>query len=401
MSFFYTINGDKMKLKNNSKLIKKGDTFIAIKGIENDGHKYVLEAIKNGASKLIVMDKKYNIKTKIVKDTKKYLVNYLKNKYQYLFKKMKIIGVTGTNGKTTTSYLLYQSLNKIGFKTSYIGTTGFYLNKKQKNLKNTTPDLLEIYELLIKSYENNCEYVVLEVSSQGLSNGRVDGIIFDYAIFTNLTLDHLDFHKTMENYAISKQKIFKNLKGKAIINIDDKYKNYFLLENNKNITYGFKKSDYQILSFHTSKMGNIFYLNDMKIQSNLIGKFNIYNLIPTIIILKDLNIEENLIIQTIKSLEEPPGRMQLINYQNNKIVIDYAHTPDAIYQLFTSINCFLYNNIYVVFGCTGNREKTKRPIMMKLINSVATKTIVTSDNTYKENIDNIISDIINDGKKYL
>ena len=181
-------------LKSNSKKIKAGDTFIALKGPNYDGHDYVLEAIANGAKRVIVEHGKYDVETVIVKSTINYLNNYLK----VLMPNIKVIGITGTNGKTTTSYIIYQALNKLGKKCAYIGTLGFYKPGTFQKLENTTPDILKLYELLLKCKE--CEYVVMEVSSQGLAYGRVDTLTFDYAIFTNLTEDHLDYHKTMENY---------------------------------------------------------------------------------------------------------------------------------------------------------------------------------------------------------
>ena len=219
-------------IQNDSRKVKKGDIFIAIKGVVNDGHDYIDEAIKNGASKIIC---EYG-KGVIVKDTKKYLEDYLKDNYYDQIKHLKLIGITGTNGKTTTAYLIYQALNQLGIKCAYIGTLGFYMDGIYQKLNNTTPDLLELYQLLLKA--KKCQYVVMEVSSQGLSYGRVETLKFDYCIFTNLTEDHLDYHKTMENYAASKQLLFKKLKssGVSIINIDDKYHNYF--KTNQTITYG-------------------------------------------------------------------------------------------------------------------------------------------------------------------
>ena len=208
-----------MKIKVDSRKVEKGDIFIALREIDNDGHNYINKAIENGASKIICEEGSYSVETIVVKDTREYLINYLNENY----------GDKGTNGKTTSAYLFHEILNKIGKKCGYIGTIGFYINEKVRSLNNTTPDIYDLYELLLECYDKNCEYVIMEVSSQGLANKRVESLKFDYAVFTNLTQDHLDFHKTMENYALAKQELFKNLKsdGKAIVNYDDNYKEYY------------------------------------------------------------------------------------------------------------------------------------------------------------------------------
>ena len=182
-----------MNIKIDSRCVKEGDTFIALRGINDDGHKYVMDAINNGANTVIVEEGEYNVNTIVVSDTKKYLEEYLENNYYDKMKNLKLIGMTGTNGKTTTCFLIYQALNKIGIKCAYIGTLGFYTDKEFK-LNNTTPNLYEIYSMLIKCVDEDYEYVVMEVSSQGISMGRINTLIFDYVIFSNLTQDHLDYH---------------------------------------------------------------------------------------------------------------------------------------------------------------------------------------------------------------
>ena len=198
-----------MNIKIDSRKVVEGDTFIALRGINNDGHNYINEAIKNGAKTVVVEHGSYKVNTIVVKDTQKYLKEYLKNNYYDQIKKIKLIGITGTNGKTTTCYLIYQSLNKLGIKCAYIGTIGFYLKDKTKTLNNTTPNLYELYNMLLECVKNDYEYVVMEVSSQGLAMNRVDTLIFDYVVFSNLTQDHLDYHKNIENYVLEKQKLFK------------------------------------------------------------------------------------------------------------------------------------------------------------------------------------------------
>ena len=386
-----------MNIETNSKKVKKGDIFVAIKGQNNDGHKFIKEAIQNGASKIIAQYGTYEIETEIVENTRDYLINYLKDNYYNYIKDLKLIGITGTNGKTTTCYLIYQALNKLGIKCAYIGTIGFYMDEKIEDLNNTTPDIIELYKIFIKCKENNYNYIVMEVSSQALDMHRLDTLYFDYAVFTNLTQDHLDYHKTMANYAKAKQQLFKKLKenGKTIINVDDEYHKYFI--NDNSITYGFNKSDYQIENYKLYIDKTIFKMNNEEYQTNLIGKYNIYNILVCIIILKELKIyNENI----INKLESPIGRIEKIKYKNNQIIIDYAHTPDAVSKIITNMKELKPNNIYTIIGCGGNRDKTKRKIMGKIASDLSDFVIFTNDNPRNEKPDKIINDIIEDISKH-
>jgi len=381
-----------MNIKIDSRKVKEGDTFIAIRGINNDGHKYVSDAINNGATTVIVEEGEYNINTIIVKDTKEYLKEYLENNYYDEIKKLKLIGMTGTNGKTTTCFLIFKALNKINKKCAYIGTLGFYLNDEKRILKNTTPNIYELYEMLLECINKNYEYVVMEVSSQGLSMGRVDTLIFDYVIFSNLTQDHLDYHGTMENYVLEKQKLFNMTNNSyAIINSDDKYKDYFIL-NNKNITYGKTSNDYKISDIISSFKGSKFKLNNEEYFTKLIGEYNIYNVTIVIILLKLLNIEN--IYEIIKQLECPNGRMDIINYKNNMIVIDYAHTPDAVEKIITNVSKLSHNKIITLLGCGGNRDNKKRSIMGDIATKYSDYVIFTSDNPRYEKPKKILKDIV-------
>lgn len=389
-----------INIKADSRKVIPGDTFIALRGVSSDGHNYIEKAIANGATKIIAEEGSYAVETVVVPDTREYLVNYLKKNYNKYLEKMKIIGITGTNGKTTSAFLIYRALNILGMKCAYIGTLGFYIENKVNNLDNTTPDTLDLYNMMITAYEKECEYVVLEVSSQGLGYNRVEGFLFDYAIFTNLTQDHLDYHKTLENYALAKQQLFKKIKptGKAIINYDDEYKNYYLLEGNNNITYGFNGGDYQVIDFYMNNLGTVFkykYKDSIhQIITTLIGKYNVYNLLVALIILRDLGVKENIIDELLPSLQAPAGRMQMIKYETNSIIIDYAHTPDAIKKVITTMQEITSGDIYVVFGCTGDRDRTKRPIMTDIVTSMVKYAILTNDDPHNEDPTQIISDMI-------
>lgn len=383
-------------LRVNSKNVQKNDEFIAIKGDNSDGHDYIEEAIANGATRIIAEHGLYSVETLIVKDTKKYLQKYVE-KYKEEIKDLCIIGMTGTNGKTTTCYLVYQALNKIQRKCAYIGTIGFYIDEKIRDLQNTTPGILEIYEMLVEAKNCGCEYVVMEVSSHALAQDRVYGLEFDIAIISNLTRDHLDYHHTMEEYAAAKQKLFHMVKkdGFAIIPSDIEYKEYFIFNENNNITYG-KDGDYQIISYDLEAVKTTFQVSfDSKVttyEMNLVGLYNIYNMMNVIIILDKLHITD--IDSIVSVLMPPPGRMDIISYQENKIVVDYAHTPDAVQNVIVAAREIVKGKIYVVIGCGGNRDKEKRPMMANIATSFADYVIFTSDNPRGEEPNDIIQDMI-------
>ncbi len=397
-----------MNIKGDSRKVKEGDIFVAIKGVAGDGHDYIEEAIKNGAKKVVVEHGLYSVDTLVVKNTHDYLVNYLKDNYYDEIKELKLIGITGTNGKTTSCYLLWQALNKLGIKSAYIGTIGFYIADKVRELNNTTPDILDLYEMFIEAINEGCKYVVMEVSSHSLALNRVGGLLFDYAVFTNLTQDHLDYHENMEKYALAKQKLFRNLKcdGNAIVNIDDENYKYYLLDVNKNITYGQKDSNYQIVDFNDNINGSNFKIknNDeiLEYDTNLLGKYNMHNLINTIIILNKENFKLQDIKKVVSELEEPPGRLEKIKLPLGMVIIDYAHTPDAVEKAIKAIKEVCEGSVYTIVGCGGNRDKTKRPLMGDIATKLSDYVIFTSDNPRKENPMDIINDIVQnlDNKNY-
>lgn len=393
----------KLKIKTDSRKVEDGDIFVALKGYTVDGHDFIQKAIENGAGTVVCeRDNDYTVDTVVVEDSKQYLIDYLKQHYNQYLSKMKIIGITGTNGKTTCANLLHNLLNQTGVKTAYIGTLGFYIGKKIQSLPNTTPDVLELYELMLQAYEAECEYVIMEVSSQGLDdrNRRVEGFTFDIAMFTNLTQDHLDFHKTMGNYALAKQKLFYKLKpgGVAVVNYDDQYRDYYLLENNKNITYGLTGGDYQASDIQMTSTGSKFTLrsNGMveKIETSLIGEYNIYNLLSIITILLELGYTITDIKKMVRKLKMPDGRMDTVAYGSNSIIVDYAHTADAIKKILDTMHQVNPKHIYVVFGCTGDRDRLKRPIMTKIVSDLSDHMIITIDDPHYEDPKQIIDDMI-------
>lgn len=389
-----------INIKTDSRKVKPGDIFVALRGIVGDGHDFIPQAIKNGASKIIAEEGKYNVPYQIVPDTREYLNNYLKENYNKYLNEMHIVGITGTNGKTTTAYLIYDALNKLDKKCCYIGTIGYFRDKKICDLPNTTPEVTEIYDMLIEAYDLGYRYAIIEASSEGLLHRRLENVPFEYAIFTNLTQDHLNIHGTMENYARCKQKLFNQIRpnGKAIINFDDPNKNLFLFDYNDNITYGFTGGNYHITDYQMSIIGSNFtFISDgvkQNIKVPLIGKYNIYNVLVTIIVLNCLDIAYYDIYDVLLDINMPAGRMDMVEYQNNRIIIDYAHTPDAVLNVISTVKEVCEGKIYTVFGCTGDRDRTKRPIMTKIVTDLCDKAIITSDDLHNEDPKQIISDMI-------
>ena len=389
-----------INIKTNSQEIKTGDTFIAIKNVNRDGHDYIEDAIKNGASKIICEHGNYEVETVIVPDTKKYYEEYLYENYYPIIKDMKLIGLTGTNGKTTTCYLIYNMLNDLGIKCAYIGTIGFYYGNVKKELNNTTPDIDTIYKLLLEAHDNNCEYVVMEVSSHALTLNRIYGLQFDAVGFTNLTQDHLDFHKTLDEYSKAKQKLFtltRNCKV-AVINGDDPNYKDFVREDNNNIIISSKKGNVLISDIDFTNLGTDFsfsYQNHLyRTHINMVGRYNIYNYLTALMILTNLGIKIDYLLNLNEKLTAPLGRMQMIKYKTNSVFVDYAHTPDAVKNVLKTSNEFKKGKIITIIGCGGDRDRTKRPIMGHIAELNSDYVIFTNDNPRTEDEKQIMNDIL-------
>lgn len=390
-----------IKYETNSKLIKKGQIFVAIKGHTVDGHDYIEEAIKNGASKIICEKEiSFSIPYEQVNDTKEYLKNVLVQEYSEIVNKLKIIGVTGTNGKTTSCYLTYQMLQKLGKNVAYLGTIGYYQNEKYIELNNTTPDILTLYKLLLDAVDNNVEYLVMEVSSHALSFERIAGLKFVCGAFTNLTEDHLDYHKTMEAYLSEKLKLINYLKTDAtmIINSDDESGEKFKTFKNYK-TYGlngdYKIENYNILPDHTDL--EFSYNNETyKVTTNLTSKFNIYNYLTCVSILNSLGFSILDIIKITKDVYPPKGRCETYKVGKGYAVVDYAHTPDAVLKVILAYTELKKNRVITIVGCGGDRDPIKRPIMGNIATKLSDYVIFTNDNPRTEDPRKIMEDIIKD-----
>ncbi len=387
-------------LKTDSRRIQPGDTFVAIKTIDNDGQKYIADAIKNGAVKIVCTQGSYPVETVLVADSRKWLEEYLKTAYAKCLEEMTIIGITGTNGKSTMAYLLYEALNKSGRKAAYVGTLGSYTDGgKMYKLYNTTPDICDLYEALVTAYNRGCRYFCMEVSSHSIAEGRVNTISYDYAVFTNLSHDHLDFHKTMENYAATKATIFHRLKkgGQAIVNIDDAFAPAFVIAGNQTFTYGKKEADWQIGPFTYDLSGTAFTVShlgqDYRFKMQLIGEFNIYNMVPVIIMLADQGLTMPEIEALLPQLHNVEGRMERLAYKDNLVIVDYANTPVGMDLMIGMMKKLVKGDIYVVFGERGDRDRTKRPKMTTIATNYAKWTIVTTSHVFFEDPQQILNDL--------
>lgn len=387
-------------LKTDSRKVKPGDTFIAIRNVNTDGHDFINKAIENGATKIICEEGQYDVETIHVKDTRQYLKEYLYKNYYPVFKDMKLIGVTGTNGKTTIGYMIYQILTMLNHPCAYMGTIGFYFCHQFIPMVNTTPDVDVLYDLFLKAKEAGCQTLVMEVSSHALDKERIYGLEFDEVAFTNLTQDHLDYHKTIENYAAAKLKLFKKTRHDkiAIINGDDPYSDYFSLENNHNIKISDSKGDLIVKDIDFSHLGTSFIFDyqgkEYQTHIHMVGRYNVYNYLTAMLLIHCLGYSIEDILALNDRLKAPKGRMELIVYKTNGIFVDYAHTPDAVENVLNSALEFKKGKIITIVGCGGDRDTTKRPIMGATACAKSDLVIVTSDNPRTEDPQKIIDDIL-------
>ena len=392
-----------INIKTNSRKVKPGDTFVAIKGFTVDGHDYIEDAIKAGATKIVCEHGSYSVETLVVPSTKEWIQKYIVDNYKDEVNKLRIIGVTGTNGKTTTCFLTYQALKKLGVNAAYMGTIGFYYGDTKYELNNTTPEILDLYSYFIEALEQGVTDVVMEVSSHSLCEKRVEGLEFSEVAFTNLTEDHLDYHKTMENYLNAKLLILKQIKkdGVVIVNNDDDYGKYFEVGNYK--TLGYSGDNYKILDYSQTDKGTLIsFMVDGKnyeIETNLRSKFNVYNYLTCLALLNNLGFSIDEIAEVTKSIYPPKGRCEQIAVNGGEAVIDYAHTPDAVDKI---ISAFLENKkgkVITIVGCGGDRDPLKRPIMGNIASEKSDYVIFTSDNPRTEDPKAILDDIIKGVRK--
>ena len=392
-------------IQYDSREIKEGDLFVCLSGFEVDGHNYAQNAVEAGA-KVILCEKEIEINSEnvtvlLVKEGRKALANMSANFYGNPAKKLKIIGVTGTNGKTTTVYLLKSILEKAGKKVGLVGTISNYIGDTKIESHRTTPESLELQKLFRDMVDADCEYCVMETSSHSLYLDRVYGCEYEVGIFTNLTRDHLDFHKTFENYYDAKFKLFERSKA-SVINVDDDYgyrilKDVEKLEDKLIKTYSIKnESDFKATNIEL-KDGDIhFNVNGETYNSVLPGEYNIYNVLGVISTMRIIGIEDKYIKEGLLDVVVP-GRCERIGYKYNipyDIIIDFAHTPDGLKNILETLRGFTKNRLISVYGCGGDRDKVKRAELGRIGTELSDLAIITSDNPRQEDPMLIIREIV-------
>ena len=386
-SFSFDVNG----LSLNSQTVQKGDLFVALQGNQEHGYDYIEDAISNGCVAVLVDGK--NVECSVpsirVDNLKSYLVKLAKNLYPEA-NNVKLIAVTGTNGKTSVCHFISQLATSLNIKNGVIGTLG--LTNIDKKTINTTPDIFTIYSALQNYIDQGIELVVIEASSHALVQGRLEGLSFIQGIFTNLTQDHLDFHKNMKSYKEAKGKLFnKNSIEKAIINLDDDNHSYFLDVSSEIPTETFCNNDFSYIK--SNEYGFICKLNNFVFELPLIGNFNLSNALAAYKSIRSLGYEDDNVIPKLTELSPPPGRMQKIPRKN--IWIDYAHTPDALLNVLKTLKVHYPDyRIRLVFGCGGDRDKTKRQMMGKIASENANSIVITNDNPRSEKPEKICDDIL-------
>ena len=387
-----------------SRKVVKDSLFVAQKGTSVDGHLYIDKAISLGATTIICEELPIRLEANItfiqVEDSSKTLAIIASNFYDNPSSKLKLIGVTGTNGKTTVASLLYQLLKKSGYKTGLLSTVQILVDTTVFNATHTTPDSVTINYYLHKMVLLGVDYCFMEVSSHGIHQKRTEGLEFAGGIFTNLSHDHLDYHVSFASYRDVKKSFFDSLPKKAfaLTNLDDKNGN-IMLQNTKarKRTYALKTlADYKAKIIEKSFSGTLISINDTEFWTKLIGNFNAYNLAAIIGVAYELGLEKIEILTIISQLESVSGRFEHLVSDNGVIaIVDYAHTPDALRNVLQTINDIRTNNekLITVIGCGGDRDKTKRPKMAHIASQLSTQAIFTSDNPRTENPDTILEEM--------
>lgn len=389
-----------------SRKVTLNDVFIAIDGADMDGHQFIKSAVDQGALAVIcekLPDKKVNGVNYIQVDkTRLALAQIADNYHDRPSRKLKLIGVTGTNGKTTVCTLLHQLFTNAGYQAGLISTVAVKIGNRDIATQLTTPDPLTINGYLAQMVDEGITHVFMEVSSHGIDQGRTHGLDFDMAAFTNLTQDHLDYHGTFANYRDTKKKFFDQMpkQRSAVTNIDDKNGEYMLQNcQAKNITYACQTSaDHRTKIMANTISGLVLEMDGHEVHTQLIGKFNAYNLTLVKAIAVELGLEQNEVIRMISGLKPVAGRFQLYvsELDNITAIVDYAHTPDALHNVLQTINSIrkVDQELITLIGCGGNRDRTKRPKMAKIAVEHSDKVIFTSDNPRDEDPQVIIDDMM-------
>jgi UDP-N-acetylmuramoyl-L-alanyl-D-glutamate--2,6-diaminopimelate ligase len=399
-------------IETDSRQVKPGDLFIALRGFTVDGHQYIETAIKRGAAAVLVETVvEASVPVVRVPDTRRamaFVVNYF---YQYPSQELKLIGITGTNGKTTTSHLIAQILADAGKETGIIGTIGVKVKGREIPVRNTTPDVLELQKNFRLMLDEGAKYAVMEVSSHALHMGRTRGSDFLIAVFTNLTQDHLDYHQTMERYREAKGLLFSQLGNRyqrertqnqvAVLNVDDAASNYFTtITPAQVITYGINQpADVRASKLEHRIDGVSFELQtfcgDTSISLPLYGTFNVYNTLAAITVGLIEGISLAQIKASIEQITGVDGRFEPVQAgQPYTVLVDYAHTPDSLQNVLTTAQSFAKGQVICVVGCGGDRDRGKRPLMAQIATQYSDFTVITSDNPRSESPEDIMDEMV-------
>ncbi len=409
LSELYSLSDDRLikGIKINSKEVDDGDIFVCTMGVTADRHDFIDEAIENGASAVVVSRDVGRKVVPVIKvdDTNLELRKLSAKFYDYPCNSLYMIGVTGTNGKTTVAEIIYQLL---GSDAAYIGTNGKKYRGKHASIRNTCPDVDRLYMYFREFLDNGCNTVCMEASSEAFYRHRLDDIKYDMGIVTNITEDHLNIHKTIENYVDCKCQLVRQVSddGFSILNSSDKYFDKFKKEARGNVvSYGYRDSDTLKIVDYTLKRDKTiinFKYNDKtyEVISPLLGSFNVDNLAAAILCLLCKNISFEVIIEKVKKIKQIEGRMEILPFTDKyTVILDYAHTTDALDNILSFLDMVKEARIITVTGSAGGREKSKRPFMGKVVLEKSDYVIFTMDDPRYEDPDKIIDDLVSDSNK--
>ncbi|MCI7783642.1 MAG: UDP-N-acetylmuramoyl-L-alanyl-D-glutamate--2,6-diaminopimelate ligase, partial [Parabacteroides sp.] len=393
------------QIVSDSRRVVPGSLFVAVRGVAVDGHQYIASAIEKGAVAVVCEEYPEELADKVtfivVKDSAYALGVLLSRSYGDPSQKLKLVGVTGTNGKTTIATVLYELFRRLGYKVGLLSTVCNYIDGEAIPTDHTTPDPITLHALIARMVEAGCTYAFMEVSSHSIDQRRISGLDFDGGIFTNLTRDHLDYHKTVENYLKAKKKFFDDLPAKAfaLTNLDDK-SGMVMLQNTKakKLTYSLRTlADFKGKILESHFEGTDLLMNDKEVAVRFVGRFNAYNLLAVYGAAVSLGADSDEVLVALSAMHPVSGRFETIHSPKGfTAIVDYAHTPDALTNVLNSIHEVLEGKgrIITVVGAGGNRDKGKRPLMAKEAVRLSDQVILTSDNPRFEEPDAIIQDMV-------
>ena len=393
------------QIVSDSRRVVPGSLFVAVRGVAVDGHQYIASAIEKGAVAIVCEEFPEELADKatfiVVKDSAYALGMLLSRSYGDPSQKLKLVGVTGTNGKTTIATVLYELFRRLGYKVGLLSTVCNYIDGEAIPTDHTTPDPITLHALIARMVEAGCTYAFMEVSSHSIDQRRISGLDFDGGIFTNLTRDHLDYHKTVENYLKAKKKFFDELPATAfaLTNVDDK-SGMVMLQNTKaqKLTYSLRTlADFKGRILESHFEGTDLLINDKEVTVRFVGRFNAYNLLAVYGAAVSLGADPDEVLVALSAMHPVSGRFETIHSPEGfTAIVDYAHTPDALTNVLNSIHEVLEGKgrIITVVGAGGNRDKGKRPLMAKEAARLSDQVILTSDNPRFEEPDAIIQDMV-------